>query len=176
MVLCNESVVTERRNDARCCVVFGAAVRAGGEPSGTLRRRVDGAFAIGGIAARYFVTGGLGEHAPTEAEVMAQLLEAHGVPQQQVVVDTDANDTFSSAQNCAHLIRSHKGCTQVVVCSSRYHMPRCRMLLRRMGVSAVNGSMPTDYPHVSCLKLIYFYLREFAAYPYDLILTFLIQR
>ena len=166
----------DERGDALCCVVFGAAVRAGGEPSGTLRRRVDGAFAIGGVAARYFVTGGLGEYPPTEAEVMARLLEVRGVPRRQVVVDADATDTFASAENCARLIRAHKGCARVVVCSSRYHMPRCRMLLRRMGVPAVNGSMLGDRPYVSRTKLVYFYLRELIAYPYDLILAWLAPR
>ena len=172
----NESDKQDRWGDALCCIVFGAAVHEGGEPSGTLRRRVEGAFAIGGVAARYYVTGGLGEHAPAEAEVMARLLEALGVSRRQIVVDADATDTFASAQNCARLIRAHKKCTHVVVCSSRYHMPRCRMLLRRMGVPAVNGSMPSDYLHMSRMKLVYLYLREFVAYPYDLVLAWLARR
>lgn len=160
---------TDGRDDPPCCIVFGAAVRSGGEPSGTLRRRVDGAFLIGGVAARYFVTGGLGVHPPAEAEVMARLLRAHGVPHGHIVVDVDATDTLASARNCARLIRAHGRCSRVVVCSSRYHLPRCRMLLRRLGVAAVSGSMPGDRPGLSRAKLAYFYFRELFAYPWDLV-------
>ena len=107
---------------------------------------------------------------------MAQLLEAHGVPRRQIVVDVDATDTLTSAENFARLIRAHKGCARVVVCSSGYHIPRCRMLLRCMGVPAVNGSMPKDRPYLSRMKLGYFYLRELVAYPRDLILALFARR
>jgi len=100
---------------------------------------------------------------------MARLLQGHGVPLRQIVVDVDATDTLTSARNCARLIRAHGRCALVVVCSSRYHMPRCRMLLRRFGVTAVSGPMPGDWPGLSRAKLAYFYLRELLAYPYDLV-------
>ena len=167
---------TDVRGYQLCCVVFGAAVRSGGEPSGTLRRRIDGAFATGGVEAQYFVTGGLGRHPPAEAEVMARLLRAHGVPQEHVVADGEATDTLASAINCVRLIRAHGRCARVVVCSSRYHMPRCRMLLRRLGLTAVCAPMPGDRPGVRCTRLAYFYLREFVAYPYDWLLVSFIRR
>ncbi len=154
-----------------CCIIFGAAVKKGGVPSGTLRRRVDGAFAIGGTTARYFVTGGIGEFPPSEAEVMADLLSVHGVPRVQIIIDADATDTLTSAVNCARLIAAGYDCTQVVACSNRYHMPRCRMLLRCLGVAAITMPMPKDRPYVSYMKLAYFYLREMIAYPYDLIIV-----
>lgn len=156
-----------------CCVVFGAAVRPGGEPSGTLRRRVEGAYAFGGPDARYFVTGGLGKYPPTEAEVMSDLLIALGVDRHRIVQDALGTDTFSSAANCARLISESGACSRVVVCSSRYHMPRCRMLLRLFGVSAVSAEMPGDRPHLGRRKLAWFYLRELIAYPYDLLLAVL---
>ena len=166
----------DRSSDCLCCVVFGAAVRAGGVPSGTLKRRVDGSFSIGGVNARYFVTGGIGDYPPAEAELMSVMLERHGVPRLQIIVDANATDTLSSAENCARLISLDGSCARVVVCSSRYHMPRCRMLLRRLGIPAVTGSMPKDRPHVRRIKLIYFYLREVIAYPYDLILVLFSRR
>ena len=62
-------------------VIFGAAVRPGGRPSGALRRRVEAALAFGARHpdALYVPTGGLGDHPPAEAEVMAALLRAAGV-------------------------------------------------------------------------------------------------
>lgn len=152
-----------------CCVVFGAAVKPGGVPSGTLRRRVEGAFSVGGRSGRYFVTGGIGDHPPAEAEVMTELLQAYGVPIPQIIVDTDAIDTLSSAKNLARLIDLDGNCSRIVVCTSRYHMPRCRMLLRCLGIPTLSGTMPSDWPHLGVAKLSYFHFREFFAYPYDLV-------
>jgi uncharacterized SAM-binding protein YcdF (DUF218 family) len=167
---------TADTNEGLCCVVFGAAVRPGGVPSGTLRRRVDGAFAHGGVTARYFVTGALGAYPPTEAEVMAELLLAHGVTRDRIVLDPRGTDTLSSAVNCAQLITEAGNCARIAVCSSRYHMPRCRMLLRVFGVPAVSIAMPADLPHLSRRKLAWFYLREMIAYPYDFVLAMVLRR
>lgn len=159
----------EIRPDASlCCVVFGAAVKLGGLPSGTLRRRIEGAFSVGGRSARYFVTGGVGCFPPAEAEVMANLLESYGVPRERITLDTDATDTLSSAQNAARFIHLQGNCRQVVACTSRYHIPRCRMLLNCLGVRTVPASMPTDRHHLGRMTLMYFYLRECLAYPWDL--------
>ena len=158
-----------------CCVVFGAAVRPDGVPSGTMRRRVEGAFSIGGRCARYFVTGGVGRFPPAEAEVMADLLETHGVPRARITLDTNATDTLSSARNVARLIHLEDTCRRVVVCTSRYHIPRCRMLLRCMGIRTVAAPMPTDRHHLGRGTLMYLYMRECVAYPWDLV-TVLLQR
>ena len=153
-----------------CCVVFGAAVRPGGIPSGTLTRRVDGAFAVGGAASYYFVSGGAGRHPPAEALVMADLLRAHGVPQAQIIIDDEASDTVDTVLNFVLWIRRAGPIERIAVCSSRYHMPRCRMLLGLCDLDAYIPKMPGDRPFLSSARLAYFYLREMAAYPYDYVL------
>jgi uncharacterized SAM-binding protein YcdF (DUF218 family) len=150
-----------------CCVVFGAAVRPGGIPSGTLTRRVEGAFAVGGAASYYFVSGGVGRHPPAEAHVMADLLRAHGVAQAQIIIDDQATDTVDTVLNFVRWIGRARSVERIAVCSSRYHMPRCRMLLGLCDVDAYIPEMPGDRPFVSSTRLAYFYLRELIAYLYD---------
>ena len=57
-------------------VIFGAAVKPDGQPSGTLLRRVQGAWQLAKQhnASRFIVTGGQGKHGPAEALVMKRLL------------------------------------------------------------------------------------------------------
>lgn len=157
-------------NLKQCCVVFGAAVRPGGVPSGTLTRRVEGAFAVGGKASCYFASGGVGQHLPAEAHVMSELLRARGVPQAQIIIDDEATDTVDTVLNFVRWINRTGPIERISVCSSRYHMPRCRMLLGLCGVDAHIPDMPGDRPFLSWARLSYFYLREMIAYPYDYVL------
>ena len=115
-------------------VIFGAAVLPGGEPSPTLRARVEAAFRCGGPGARYLPTGAVGRHGPSEARVMAGLLERLGVPPGQIVLEETGVNTRSSARACAALLAAERG--PVRVASSGYHLPRCRMLLRMAGIRA----------------------------------------
>ena len=156
-------------------IVFGAAVRADGSPSGVLRRRVSGAALAGESAthARYIVTGGVGRHEPAEAIVMAELLRSSGVPEECILVEPKSSDTLESAIHCADLVAKHwvTG-SRVLSCSSPYHNVRCAVLLRALGIPAERAPMPSDRPHVGVRKLAYQLLRECAALPWDAALVF----
>ncbi|HEX9465460.1 MAG TPA: YdcF family protein [Alphaproteobacteria bacterium] len=154
-------------------VVFGAKVGEGGVPSGTLRRRVEGAFALGGSRpeSRYLVTGGLGRHPPAEADVMARLLIELGVPVDQIILEREGLDTLSSARICAGILASRGDVARTIVCSSPYHNFRCHMLLRMMGIQAERGAMPSDRPALGVAKWLFYCLREVVALPYDLLLV-----
>jgi vancomycin permeability regulator SanA len=119
----------------RWIVVMGARVLAGGRPSGALRRRVAAAVAAADAETRFLVTGAVGDHPPSEARVMAGLLHAAGVPPARVALEETGTDTFSSLRACARLLREAGAC-EVLVCSDDYHVPRCRAVLRALGVRA----------------------------------------
>lgn len=84
---------------ARVAVVLGTQVLAGGGPSRTLDARVrHGArlYAEGRVE-RVLPTGGLGQHPPTEAEVMVRVLRREGVPEAALLVEDRATSTWDSA-------------------------------------------------------------------------------
>ncbi len=89
-------------------VIFGAAVRPGGRPSTTLVLRVEAAAAFASrFAEPLFVpTGGVGRHGPSEASVMAGLLEGRGVPPSRILLEETGTDTLSSARAVVALLRS----------------------------------------------------------------------
>jgi len=153
-------------------IIFGAAVRADGSPSGSLRRRIEGALALSAETpnCKFIVTGGVGRHPPAEALVMRDLLKQSGVPDEDILLDCEATDTLSSVINCATILRKCGDATRVVVCSSGYHNPRCAWLLRLIGQPASLGKMPRDRPHLGCPKWLYYVLREIPAIAWDTLL------
>jgi len=154
-------------------IIFGAAVRPDGLPSNALRRRVEAAARAGEAMdpkPLYLPTGGVGRHGPAEAEVMARLLRATGVPAARIVEEPTATDTLSSVRACAAIlrVRGHDG--PVFAASNAYHLPRCRMLLLLSGWRA--GGIAPQVPASRDWRRRWFWrLREVLAFPYDLALV-----
>jgi uncharacterized SAM-binding protein YcdF (DUF218 family) len=151
-------------------VIYGAAVRPGGVPSGTLRRRVEAALRFGATleAPLYVPTGGVGDHPPAEAEVMTRLLRAAGVGENQILVEPTGRNTLRSTLACARLLRERGwGGAVVYAATSAYHLPRTVTLLRLAGLDA-RGSPPPPVPaSARLLPRWRWRLREAAALPVD---------
>ena len=150
-------------------VIFGAAVRPGGRPSTTLRWRVEAAaaFAARFAAPLFLPTGGIGWHGPSEASVMAALLIGGGVVAEHILLEQTGTDTLSSARAVAALLRAHRIRAPVYVATSRYHQPRCVLLLRLLGVPARAAALPAVPAGLSWWQHCYWWLREVPAVPYD---------
>ena len=156
-------------------MIFGAAVRPGGRPSTTLVLRVDAAAAF---AARFaeplFVpTGAVGRHGPSEASVMAALLESRGVPPERILLEETGTDTLSSARAVATLLRDTDA--PVFAASSLYHVPRCVLLLRLFGVRARAAIPPAVPAATHWWRRCYWWLREVPAIPYDAALALMLR-
>ena len=154
-------------------VIFGAAVRPNGQPSAVLRRRVDHAhrFAEGRTDVRFVVTGGLGRHPPTEAEVMRNLLVERGVLPEAIVTELEAHDTLSSAILCVRIIRRRADVRSITLCSSSFHLLRCRLLFRALGMKTTNAHLPSDRSFLGFQRWLNACLREVPAIPWDLTLA-----
>lgn len=150
-------------------MILGAAVLADAEASGAMRRRVDGAFLLSRDSgdAVFLVTGGGGPNRQTEAEVMSALLEAKGVAPERILQDPISTDTLSSVVQCARIIKGQTSVRSVIVCSDRYHIPRCRWLFRLLGVRTLVGEMPSGLRANGHLRWAYYYAREAAAIILD---------
>lgn len=151
-------------------VIYGAAVRPGGVPSGTLRRRVEAALRCGATldAPLYMPTGGVGDHPPAEAEVMARLLHEAGVEEGQILVEPTGRDTLSSTLACARLLRERGwGGAVVHAATSAYHLPRTVALLRLARLDARGCPPPPAPASARLLPRWRWRLREVAALPVD---------
>jgi uncharacterized SAM-binding protein YcdF (DUF218 family) len=154
-------------------VIFGAAVRRGGQPSTTLRWRVEAAAGFGGSLGDplFIPTGAVGRFGPSEASVMAALLGDLGVASDRILLEETATDTMSSVHAVVALLRSRAIAAPVFVASSLYHLPRCLLLFRLMGVRA-RAAIPPSVPAARVWwRRCYWWLREVPALAYDVALA-----
>lgn len=151
-------------------LIFGAAVLPGGKPSTTLRRRVEAALAAarGHPGARFVPTGAAGRHGPSEASVMAGLLQESGVASDRILLEESGTDTLSSVRAICRLWREQRLQGHVMVATSAYHLPRCLILLCLLGIAA----RPCPPPREPSIRgQCYWWLREVPALPYDVALA-----
>ena len=153
-----------------CLVIFGAAVRADGSASGTLRRRCELALRAGSALRDplYMPSGGVGRHGPAEALVMRDLLRAGGVADERILVEAEGLDTLQSVRHCTRLLRKLPTVPALVACSSSYHQPRCVMLLRLAGFHCTAAPALSDRPFIGRAKWLRYSVKECLATPWDL--------
>ncbi len=150
-------------------VIFGAAVRPDGRPSGTLRRRVEAAaaFATQFPAAVFIPTGGIGRFGASEASVMADLLRRQAPRGWSFLLEETATDTLSSVRAVRRLLNEQAIHGAVYAATSAYHMPRCLLLLWLAGIPARRCPPPVAPAATDWRKRWYWRLREVPAIPYD---------
>jgi uncharacterized SAM-binding protein YcdF (DUF218 family) len=153
--------------DSSAIVIFGAAVRADGQPSPSLARRIGyGLHASRETTAPILCSGAAGRHGPSEASVMAAELKREGVPPERVVLDEESRDTLQSVLAAARFLTA-RGLSRCIVCSDAYHVPRIRLLLAALGVRTQVGPVPRG-PAGGRRYWLRMVLREALAIPYDL--------
>lgn len=130
-------MLRESSESSRVAVVLGTEVLPGGRASRTLEARVRHAARLykEGKISLLVPTGGLGEHPPSEAEVMARVLRGEGVPESAVILEDRALNTWDSAQLVAGMA-DKLGVESVVVVTDPVHCVRAVAAFRRAGLMA----------------------------------------
>ena len=143
-------------------LILGAAVWENG-PSPTLRRRVLHAALLFDQrkVSHLIACGGLGRHPPTEAAVIADLLQSVGVPASQILREDQSHSTFENISNALPLLAG-LNCTDVILITDAYHAPRARLIARRLGLIAISSSPPLA--GASVRQFVKSALREIPAY------------
>jgi len=170
LIILQRRVKLDQIHKTDVIVVLGAAVRPGGRPSPTLRRRTLHAIRQfeQGFSDFMIFTGGTGRHSPSEAEVMRRLAAEHGIPDDRLILEETAASTLDSAFACARIIRE-KGWSTAFVVSDRYHLFRSVSLFRRLGIQAYGSAPAEEKSHSIPRKLRYAIVREWIAFPWSLI-------
>jgi uncharacterized SAM-binding protein YcdF (DUF218 family) len=159
-----------KRSVADYIVIFGAAVRADGSASGSLRRRCENAVRYGGAEHGnpfFLPSGGIGRHGPAEALVMRDILVELGIEEQRVLLECEARDTLESVRLCTHILRRRPDVGQVIVSTSSYHRMRCTLLFRLAGFDSTALPTASDRPYLGWSKWLRYVLKELLATPWD---------
>jgi uncharacterized SAM-binding protein YcdF (DUF218 family) len=134
---------------ADAIVVFGAAEYSG-HPSPVLRARLDQGFDLfrRGVAPVVITTGGAGSDTHfSEGGVGRDYLMHRGIPERNLIAETQGRDTAESAVRVAVIMRANglHGCVAV---SDAYHVFRIRKLLEHEGLGPVYvAPRPDSRPH-----------------------------
>lgn len=117
-------------------VVLGAAVWPGETPSPTLERRTAHAIALyrSGAVHAILGCGGAGRHPPAEAEAIARLCRAAGMPESAILTEDRSTTTRENLLNALPILQS-MGARAVIV-TDPYHAPRARLIARQIGLDA----------------------------------------
>src|SRR5271166_6399023 len=150
---------------ADAIVVFGAAEYAG-HPSPVLRARLDHAFDLfrRGIAPVVITTGGAASDPSfSEGGVGRDYLQHRGIPERNLIAETQGSDTAQSAVRIAVIMRAN-GLHSCVAVSDAYHVFRIKRLLEHEGVGPVYVSPRLDSRPRSIAQRAYSVLREASSY------------
>jgi uncharacterized SAM-binding protein YcdF (DUF218 family) len=150
---------------ADAIVVFGAAEYSG-RPSPVLRARLDHAFDLfhQGIAPVVIVTGGAASDPSfSEGGVGSDYLKHRGIPERNLIAETQGSDTAQSAVRVGVIMRAN-GLHSCVAVSDAYHVFRIKRLLEHEGVGPVYvAPRPDSRPH-GVMQRAYAVLREASSY------------
>ncbi|HET7478323.1 MAG TPA: YdcF family protein [Rubrobacteraceae bacterium] len=127
----------ERAGEVRTAVILGAQVLRGGRASRTLEARVRHGAELyqRGAVDLLIPTGGLGEHPPREAEIMAWLLRDAGVPESAILLEDRATNTWESALFVAEMERQ-ESIGEIRAVTDPLHCPRTIRAFREAGLRA----------------------------------------
>jgi len=138
------------RDEARkadAIVVFGAA-QYDGRPSPVYKARLDHAAQLyhRGLAPIVIITGGSGNDLHfSEGVVGREYLKTLGIPDSQLIAETQGEDTAESARRVATIMYVNHMSSCLAV-SDGYHIFRIKQMLGREGVTVFGAPRPNSRP------------------------------
>lgn len=161
---------TDYRRPANAAVVFGAAVRPDGSPSGSLRDRTRTACRLyhEGLVGTLVLSGGQGPAVPiSEPACMARVAREAGVPEEALILDETGVTSAASLAAVDALARERRW-SRVLLVSHDYHLARLHLLARSLDVEACTVPAVETVPWPT--KPV-FVLREIAAWGWHFLST-----
>ena len=159
--------------DPRVMIILGCQLHDWG-PSVMLQDRLDKAldYLTDHPETVVVASGGQGENEPkTEAEGMADYLIGHGIPRENIILETQSHNTW---QNLAYSARRLEEAgidikDGVIIVSNGFHLTRAKMLAGRVGFEEVSVLAAPSSHTPTRLKM---YIRE----PIALVKSFVLDR
>lgn len=132
------AAVRDEAPEVRVAVIMGAQVLKDGRPSRTLEARVRHAARLyqAGDLDLLIPTGGLGEHPPKEADLMANMLVAEKVPREAILPEDAALNTWDSAEQVTR-IAGKNGISCVRIVTDPLHCVRTVWAFEKVGLDAL---------------------------------------
>lgn len=156
--------VFDEEHPADAIIVFGAAEYVG-RPSPVYKARLDHAYTLfkRELAPVVITTGGAGGDPQfSEGQVGRDYLESRGIPDGNLIAETQGGDTDQSAQRVAVILRAN-GMQSCILVSDAYHMFRAKQMMEAQGIHAYISPRPDSIPKTLIGRYLAA-LRESASY------------
>jgi uncharacterized SAM-binding protein YcdF (DUF218 family) len=116
-------------------IVLGSPADGDGNPTPEMISRVaEGVREYErGVAPHLIFTGGAAHSPYVEAQVMARVAEADGIPASAITVEPSAHDTIQNTCYSVRIMKDH-GWRSAEVISSAYHLPRAGLILSHLPI------------------------------------------
>ena len=140
---------------ADCILVLGAAEYSG-RPSPVYRARLDHAYNLfeQGMAPLIITTGGAGgDPKYSEGQVGRDYLSARGVPDVNLIAETQSDNTDEATQRAAVIMRRNNA-SSVLLVSDAYHMFRSKRMMQRQGFNVYISPRPESVPKTEPGRLL----------------------
>lgn len=132
---------------AGAIIVFGAAEYSG-RPSPVFRARLDHAYDLYSRRAApiIIVTGGAGgDPVYNEGSVGRDYLIGRGIPDRNLIAETQSDDTAQQAERTAAIMRTN-GIKDAIAVSDAYHLFRIKQLMQAQGIPVYAAPRATSIP------------------------------
>jgi uncharacterized SAM-binding protein YcdF (DUF218 family) len=135
-------------------IVLGNPADADGNPSPIQQARVAEAVREyeRGAAPHIIMTGGAAANQYVEAEIMAHVAEAQGIPASAIVEETQARNTIENACDSLRIMRNH-GWQSAEVITSPSHVPRAAIIFGRLPLQWRMQAAPSLEPESEWIDL-----------------------
>ena len=120
------------------------------------RARLDHAYDLfeRGLAPVIITTGGAGNDPHfSEGQVGRDYLESRGVPDGNLIAETQGGDTDQSAQRVAVILRAND-MRRCLLVSDAYHMFRAKQMMAAQGITAYVSPRPGSIPKTSVGRFV----------------------
>lgn len=142
-------------------VVLGNKVELNGKPSKRLQGRLDKAVEL--YQNNYFeyviVSGGVGKEGFNEAVVMKDYLIDNGIPDDNILIDSNGYNSFMTAKNTKEIM-DNMDFDSATIITQFYHISRTKLAFNKVGIENIY-SAHADYIE---LRDVYSIVREFFGY------------
>ena len=141
------AATTDEARSVDAIVVFGAAEYSG-HPSPAYRLRLDHAYHLfeRGLAPLIITTGGAGGDPHfSEGQVGRDYLSKLGVPDVNLIAETQSGDTEQSARRVAVILEANELKTALLV-GDAYHLYRAKRMIESAAITVYNSPRPDSVP------------------------------
>ena len=156
IIIVSDGLIDDDHLNARVGVILGSKVNENGSLSKRLKARLDKGLALyrNGKIQELYVSGGLGKEGFYAGTVMKNYLILNGVNSEAIKVDDYGINTRNTALNFA---RDYPSETSVTIVTQYFHITRCKLAFKQVGVDQVQGVHPDFFESRDLISIV----REF---------------